>query len=179
MRLVETPLRGAYLVNLSPHRDERGFFARTFSPADFDAQGLKVPALDQSSIAYNERCATLRGMHHQVAPHEEHKLVRCTAGRIFDVIVDLRPGSRSFRGWYGVELSAANRTALYVPPGFAHGYVTLSEHSEVYYMIAGTHSVEHSRGVRWNDPAIAIRWPIEPAVMSARDANYPLLGGDA
>jgi dTDP-4-dehydrorhamnose 3,5-epimerase len=177
MRLTETPLSGAYLVHLSPHTDERGFFARSYTPQDFRALGVDAPALDQSSIAFNEKCATLRGMHYQLAPHEEHKLVRCTAGRVFDVIVDLRQGSQSFREWYGVELSAANRTALFIPPGLAHGYVTLCEHSEVYYMISGIYSAEHARGVRWNDPALGISWPITPAVIAPRDAGYPLLGG--
>lgn len=177
MQLIETPLAGAYLVHLTPHVDERGFFARTYSPDEFAAQGLKTPVLDQSSIAFNERRATLRGMHYQVAPCEEYKLVRCTAGRVFDVIVDLRQGSKTLHRWFGVELSAAARAALFIPPGCAHGYVTLSDKSEVYYMIGGAYSAEHARGVRWSDPAFAIRWPLEPEVVSARDASYPLVGG--
>lgn len=176
MRFQETPLAGAYLVDLELHSDERGFFARSYEPETFRAAGLEVPSLDQSSIAFNARSATLRGLHYQAPPHAEHKLVRCTAGRIFDVIVDLREGSPSLHRWHGVELSAVNRTALYIPPGLAHGYVTLCDNCEVYYMIGGKYSAAHARGVRWSDPAFAIRWPLEPRIMAARDAEYPLLG---
>lgn len=171
-------LPGAYLVDLAPLRDARGFFARTYSPEEFAAQGLSAQ-LSQCSVSYNARKATLRGMHYQIAPHEEHKLVRCTAGAIFDVIIDLRPGSAHFRRWFGVELSADNRRALFIPPGCAHGFITLTEHSEVFYMISAAHSAAHSRGVRWNDPAFGIEWPLEPSVIAARDAQYPLLDGAA
>lgn len=156
-----------------PSRDARGFFARSYSPAEFAAHGLG-PELRECSISYNARRATLRGMHFQMAPHEEHKLVRCTAGAIFDVIVDLRPASSHYRRWFGVELNAENRRALFVPPGFAHGFITLSDHSEVYYMISVPHSPAHASGVRWNDPAFGIEWPLVPEVIAARDAQYPL-----
>jgi dTDP-4-dehydrorhamnose 3,5-epimerase len=121
------------------------------------------------------RASTLRGMHYQAAPREEHKLVRCTAGAVFDVIVDVRPASPTYRRWFAVELSAANRRSLFVPPGFAHGFMSLSEDTEVYYMISVAHAPELSRGFRWNDPAFAIEWPMPPTVISARDASYPLL----
>ncbi len=169
-----TPLPGAHVVDLVPSRDARGFFARSYSAEEFAAQGLGPP-LCECSVSYNARKATLRGMHFQIAPHEEHKLVRCTAGAIFDVIVDLRPASGFYRRWFGLELSAENRRALFVPPGFAHGFVTLTDHSEVFYMISAAHSPSHARGVRWNDPAFNIEWPLEPQVMAPRDAEYPLL----
>ncbi len=172
-----TPLPGAYLVDLAPISDERGFFARSYSPEEFAARGLG-PALSQCSVSYNERKATLRGMHYQIAPHEEHKLVRCTAGAIFDVIIDLRPGSSHFRRWFGTELSAQNRRALFIPPGCAHGFITLRDQSEVFYMISAVYSAAHSRGVRWNDPAFGIEWPLQPSVIAARDAQYPLQAGD-
>jgi dTDP-4-dehydrorhamnose 3,5-epimerase len=173
---TESALPGAYLVDLAPVSDARGFFARSYCPEEFAAQGLGPP-LSQCSVSFNTRKATLRGMHYQIAPHEEHKLVRCTAGAIFDVIVDLRPTSIHFRRWIGVELSAQNRRALFIPPGFAHGFITLSDHSEVFYMISAGYSAAHGRGVRWDDPAFGIEWPLQPSVIAARDAEYPLLGG--
>jgi dTDP-4-dehydrorhamnose 3,5-epimerase len=175
---TEVSLPGACLVDLAPASDERGFFARTYSAEEFAARGLGPP-LSQCSVSYNARKATLRGMHYQIAPHEEHKLVRCTAGAIFDVIIDLRPASSHFRRWFGTELSAQNRRALFIPPGFAHGFITLSDHSEVFYMISTPHSAAHGRGVRWNDPAFGIEWPLLPSVIAARDAQYPLLDGGA
>jgi dTDP-4-dehydrorhamnose 3,5-epimerase len=173
-------LPGAYLVDLAPQSDERGFFARAYSPEEFAAQGLG-PTLSQCSVSYNARKATLRGMHYQAAPHEETKLVRCTAGAIFDVIIDMRPDSSHFRRWFGVELSARNRRALFIPPGCAHGFITLSDDSEVFYMISTAHSAAHGRGVRWNDPTFGIQWPLQPSIIAARDAQYPLLdhGADA
>jgi len=171
---TEAPLPGAYLVDLVPSSDVRGFFARSYSPEEFAAQGLE-PNLSQCSVSYNARKATLRGLHYQIAPHEEHKLVRCTAGAIFDVIVDLRPASSHYRRWFGTELNAQNRRALFVPPGCAHGFITLQDHSEVFYMISVAYSPAHGRGVRWNDPAFGIEWPLQPRVIAARDAQYPLL----
>lgn len=171
---TETALPGAVLVDLVPISDARGFFARSYSPQEFAAQGLG-PELRECSVSYNERKATLRGLHYQIAPHEEQKLVRCTAGAIYDVVVDLRPASSHYCRWLGVELDAGNRRALYIPPGFAHGFVTLADHSEVLYMISGAHSPAHARGVRWNDPAFGIDWPLQPQVIAPRDATYPLL----
>jgi dTDP-4-dehydrorhamnose 3,5-epimerase len=175
MNFTGCVLSGAYLIDLAPQADERGFFARSYCGEEFAARGLAAP-MSQSSISYNAQLHTLRGLHWQASPHEEEKLVRCTAGSIFDVIVDLRAGSATYRGWFAVELSAANRRALYVPKGFAHGFLTLSAASEVLYMISVPHAPGFGRGIRWDDPAIGIAWPHAPAVISARDAALPLLG---
>jgi dTDP-4-dehydrorhamnose 3,5-epimerase len=169
-----SPLAGAYTVELEPHSDERGFFARSYCAEEFAARGLG-PDLRQCSVSYNARKGTLRGMHCQDAPHEEHKLVRCTSGAIFDVIIDIRASSPTYRRWFGAELTADNRRSLFIPPGFAHGFVTLTDHAEVYYMISVAHAPAFSRGFRWNDPAFGIAWPLSPTVISARDAAYPLL----
>lgn len=174
MIFTATSLAGAWHVDVEPRSDERGFFARSYCAEEFARQGLG-PELRQCSVSFNDRRGTLRGMHYQAAPHAEHKLVRCTAGAVFDVIVDLRPDSPTFQAWHGVELSADNRRALFVPPGTAHGFLTLSDAAEVYYMISVPHAPEHARGVRWNDPAFAIAWPFEPSILSSRDAAYALL----
>ena len=173
MIFTESPLEGAYVVEMERLADERGFFARSYCALEFGKRGL--PELRQCSVSYNARLGTLRGMHYQAAPGEEHKLVRCTAGAVFDVIVDIRASSPTYRRWFAAELTAANRCSLLIPPGFAHGFVSLSDHTEVYYMISEAHSPELSRGFRWNDPAFAIEWPMAPTVISARDASYPLL----
>src|ERR1700685_3233729 len=143
MIFTESPLPGAYLVDLELRTDDRGFFARAYTPDEFAAHGLSAP-LHQCSVSYNARMGTLRGLHYQAAPHEEHKLVRCTAGAIFVVIVDIRSHSRHFPRWFGTELSAENRRALFIPAGFAHGFVTLSDAAEVYYMISVPHSPQHA-----------------------------------
>jgi dTDP-4-dehydrorhamnose 3,5-epimerase len=174
MIFTELPLPGAFAVDLQELRDERGFFARSYCAAEFAAKGLG-PELRQCSVSYNARRGTLRGLHYQDAPHEEHKLVRCTAGAIYDVIVDIRQSSPTYRRWYGAELTMANRRSLFIPPGFAHGFVSLTDGAEVYYMISAAHAPEFSRGLRWNDPALAIQWPLAPTVISARDAAYPLM----
>jgi dTDP-4-dehydrorhamnose 3,5-epimerase len=174
MIFTELPLPGAFAVDLQELRDERGFFARSYCAAEFAGKGLG-PELRQCSVSYNARRGTLRGLHYQDAPHEEHKLVRCTAGAIFDVIVDIRQSSPTYRRWYGAELTMANRRSLFIPPGFAHGFVSLTDGAEVYYMISAAHAPEFSRGLRWNDPAFAIEWPLAPTVISARDAAYPLM----
>ena len=174
MIFKESPLPGAFIVDLELHSDERGFFARSYCPDEFAAQGLTAP-LRQCSVSYNARKGTLRGLHYQAAPHEEHKLVRCTAGAIFDVIVDIRPHSRHYKRWFGTELSAQNRRALFVPAGFAHGFITLSDDAEIHYMISVPHSPAHAQGFRWSDPAFSIQWPLSPSVISPRDAAYPLL----
>jgi dTDP-4-dehydrorhamnose 3,5-epimerase len=174
MIFTATPLAGAYVIELEQLTDERGFFARSYCAQEFAARGLG-PELRQCSVSFNARKGTLRGMHQQGPPHEEHKLVRCTSGSIFDVIVDIRASSPTCRRWFATELSAANRRALFVPPGFAHGFLSLTDDTEVYYMISVAHAPESSRGFRWNDPAFAIEWPLPPSVISARDAAYPLL----
>jgi dTDP-4-dehydrorhamnose 3,5-epimerase len=174
MMFTELPLPGAYTVEMQRLADERGFFARSYCAEEFAAHGLG-PELRQCSVSYNARRGTLRGLHYQSAPHEEHKLVRCTFGAVFDVIVDIRASSSTYRRWHGTELSADNRRSLFIPPGFAHGFVTLTDHAEVYYMISVPHAPLSARGLRWNDPAFAIEWPLLPVVISARDAAYPLL----
>jgi dTDP-4-dehydrorhamnose 3,5-epimerase len=178
VRLRETPLRGAYVVELELLRDERGAFARTFDAAAFAAAGLAADVV-QCSLSYNERAGTLRGMHYQADPHGEVKLVRCTRGAIHDVIVDLRPASATYRRWFAIELRAGGDASLYVPVGFAHGFQTLVDRSEVAYQMAQPYVPEAARGVRWDDPALGIEWPAPPAhgrILSERDAGYPDLG---
>jgi dTDP-4-dehydrorhamnose 3,5-epimerase len=165
-------LPGAFIVRPEPIADERGFFARTFCREEFVAQGLN-PNLAQCSVSFNKRRGTLRGMHYQKAPHEEDKLVRCTMGAIYDVLVDIRPGSPTFRRWSGVELSAENRTAVYIPKGFAHGFLTLSDDTEVFYQMSEPFQPECAAGVRWNDPAFGVSWPADVRVISDRDQAYP------
>jgi dTDP-4-dehydrorhamnose 3,5-epimerase len=172
MIFTTTGIAGAWVIAPERLEDERGFFARTWDPKELAERGLN-PQLAQCSISYNRARGTLRGLHYQAAPYEEAKLVRCTAGVIFDVAVDLRPNSSTFREWFGVELSAENRLALYVPEGCAHGFLTLEDDSEVQYQISQAYVPGAGRGVRWNDPAFAIRWPDEPVVMNERDRSYP------
>lgn len=172
MRFVSTPLDGAYVIELEPRSDERGFFARAFDREEFRAHGLD-PDVVQCNISFNLRRGILRGMHYQLPPKAEAKLVRCVAGAIYDVIVDLRPGSPTHARWFGVELDARDRRALYVPKGFAHGYETLSDEAEVHYQVSEFYTPEQERGVRWNDPAFGIAWPIGEPILSAKDAAYP------
>ena len=178
MIFTESPLPGAFLIDLAPIADERGFFARAYCDEEFAAKGLST-GLRQCSVSYNTRKGTLRGLHYQGLPHEEHKLVRCTSGAIFDVIADIRPQSSHYRRWFGTQLTAQNRRSLFIPPGFAHGFITLSDDAEVYYMISVPHAPESAQGFRWNDPAFAIQWPLAPSVISPRDAAYPLLDASA
>jgi len=152
--------------------DERGFFARAWCQREFAEHGLN-PRLVQCNISYNPRRGTLRGMHYQAVPHSEAKLVRCTRGAIYDVIVDLRSDSPSYLRHFGVDLTAEGREMLYVPEGVAHGFLTLEDETEVFYQMSEFYAPEAARGVRWNDPAFGIRWPIEVAVISPRDAAYP------
>ncbi len=168
MKFVETELPGAWQVDLEPHRDERGFFARSFCRDEFAARGLS-PVVAQCNVSWNARAGTLRGMHYQLAPSAEAKLVRCTAGAIWDAIVDLRPDSPTFRRWTARELSAEDRGALYVPEGFAHGFLTLRDETEVFYQMSASYAPARARGFRWDDPAIGIAWPAAPAVISEAD----------
>jgi dTDP-4-dehydrorhamnose 3,5-epimerase len=168
----ETPVEGAWIVEPERFEDERGFFARTWDVDELAARGLDA-ALVQCSISFNRLRGTLRGMHYQAAPHEETKLVRCTAGAIFDVAVDLRPDSPTFCAWAGVELSAANRLALYVPRGCAHGFLTLTDDVEIAYQISERYAPDAARGVRFDDPAFGIAWPAEVTVVNERDRTYP------
>ena len=166
-----TPLTGAYLIEPELISDERGFFARSYCRDEFIVKGLN-PNLVQCNISFNKVLGTLRGMHYQKAPYAEAKLVRCTQGSIYDVIIDLRPESKTVKQWVGVELSAQNRNALYVPAGFAHGFITLQDNTEVLYKMSEYFHGECAAGVRWNDPTFAIKWPIEVKVISERDQNY-------
>jgi dTDP-4-dehydrorhamnose 3,5-epimerase len=172
MKVAPTSLHGAVLIEAERLADERGFFARTFCQETFSRWQLKSSFV-QSSVSFNARRGTLRGMHFQNAPHGETKLVRCTRGAIHDVIVDLRRDSTSFMRWFGVELSAENHLALYVPEGFAHGFLTLCDESEVLYQMTDPFVAGAASGVRWNDPAFGIDWPNAPVVISDRDRAYP------
>ena len=176
MKVVETVLQGVLVLEIEPIADERGFFARTWDRGDLASRGLTAD-LDQVSIAFNEIAGTLRGLHFQAAPNDEAKTVRCTAGAIFDVAVDLRDASPTRLQWVGVELSAANRRSLFVPEGCAHGYITLTDGAEVQYQISAPYRPEAARGYRWDDPAFAIAWPFEVRRISARDAALPVVGG--
>jgi dTDP-4-dehydrorhamnose 3,5-epimerase len=169
---TETKLRGAFLIELEKHADERGFFARTFCQEAFEAHGLNSRVV-QCNVSFNRRKGTLRGMHFQIAPFAEAKLVRCTLGSIHDVIIDLRPASPTFKQHFAVELSAENRKMLYIPEEFAHGFQTLKDDTEVFYQMSQSYSAEHARGVRWNDSAFGIDWPAGVRTIIERDQNYP------
>jgi dTDP-4-dehydrorhamnose 3,5-epimerase len=169
---TETPLAGAVLIDLEPRADERGFFARAWAQDELEAQGLD-PRATQANIGFSTRTGTLRGMHFQAEPFAEVKIVRCTAGRVHDVIVDLRPTSATHRLWYGVDLSAENRRALYVPAGFAHGYLTLTDEAEILYLTSTAYQPSHARGVRFDDPAFGIEWPGAVTVVSDADRAWP------
>lgn len=172
MIFTETKLPGAFVIELEPHADQRGFFARTFCRKEFEAHGINAH-VEQCNISFNKRKGTLRGMHFQVAPFGEAKLVRCTSGSIYDVIIDLRPSSPTFKQYFAVELSAENRTMLFIPEGFAHGFQTLQDDTEVFYQMGQSFSAEHARGVRWNDPAFGIEWPKDERIIIERDRDYP------
>jgi dTDP-4-dehydrorhamnose 3,5-epimerase len=174
MRFRDVPPFGATIIEPEASVDERGLFARLFDADAFSAQGLPT-AFIQTSTSFNIRRGTLRGLHYQAEPHTEVKLVRCTAGTVFDVIVDVRPASPSFGHWQSFELSGANRLTLVVPKGFAHGFQTLADGSEIFYQMTGARVPEAERGVLWNDPDLAIAWPLQPTVMSDRDRRLPRL----
>jgi dTDP-4-dehydrorhamnose 3,5-epimerase len=169
--LTETPLAGAFVLDVERLEDERGFFARTFCGDELRAHGLESNVA-QCSVSFNRARGTLRGLHYQDAPHEEVKIVRCTRGAIWDVVVDLRRHSDTYRRWTAIDLTADNRRALYIPRGMAHGFITLSDDSEVFYMMGNRYVEGAARGIRWDDPAFAIHWPLAPTVMSDRDRTY-------
>ena len=171
MVFTETGLPGAFVVDIEPRVDQRGLFARSWCQDEFGAHGLAT-RLVQCSLSQSARRHTLRGMHFQAAPHNEAKLVRCTMGAIYDVIIDLRADSPTRGKYFGAELSATNHRALYVPEGFAHGFLTLADESEVFYQMSEFYRPEAARGVRWDDPAFGIVWPARPEVISERDASY-------
>ena len=172
MIFTETKLPGAFVIELEKHADQRGFFARTFCQEEFKARGLN-PEMLQCNVSFNKRKGTMRGMHFQAAPFAEAKLVRCTAGSIYDVIIDLRPSSPAFKQYFAVELSAKNHKMLYIPEEFAHGFQTLEDDTEVFYQMSQNFSPEHGRGVRWDDPAFGIEWPEAERIIVERDKNYP------
>ena len=175
MRFEPTGIEGAWIVELEPVADERGWFARTFAAEEFAAHGLD-PSVVHCNLSFNRHAGTLRGLHWQADPHGEAKLVRCARGSVFDVIVDLRPGTGSERRWTGVELSAANGRSVYVPVGVAHGFQTLEDDTELHYQMSHEYVPSHARGIRWDDPAIGIDWPpAERRLISERDRSLPTL----
>jgi dTDP-4-dehydrorhamnose 3,5-epimerase len=174
MIFTETKLEGVYVIAPEFIEDERGFFARLWTPEEFAERGLN-PRLVQANVSYNRRKGTLRGMHFQVKPHEEAKLVRCTRGSLYDVALDIRPDSPTYLQWEAVELTEANRLMFYVPEGFAHGYQTLEDDTEVFYQMSELYHPESARGLRWDDPKLGLRWPLPVSVISERDKQFELL----
>ncbi len=172
MIFKRTGIQGVHLLELERIADERGFFARLWSQAEFAKHGIDSPFV-QGNLSFNPRLGTLRGMHYQLPPQEETKIVRCTMGAIFDVAVDLRRDSPTFQQWVGAPLTAENREMLLIPPGCAHGYLTLTENTEVTYQMSAYYAPQHGAGVRWNDPAFGIQWPGDVMVIADRDRNYP------
>jgi dTDP-4-dehydrorhamnose 3,5-epimerase len=172
MKFTELPLAGAYLVELEKRGDDRGFFARVYCNEEFKAHGLTTEFVQVNNSLSADK-GTLRGMHYQLAPHEETKIVRCIRGGLYDVILDLRPDSKTFGQSYGAELTARNRKMLYVPKGFAHGFITLEDDTEAFYFVDSPYAPAAERGVRWNDAKFGIEWPLEPRVLSDKDQAYP------
>jgi dTDP-4-dehydrorhamnose 3,5-epimerase len=177
MIFTETSLRGVYLIDLEKFGDERGFFARTFCEREFADRSL-VTRFVQASESYNTHKGTLRGMHYQLAPRAETKLIRCVRGAIYDIILDLRENSPTRGQSFGAELTAENCHMMYVPKGFAHGFITLADDSDVFYLIDEFYAPDQARGVRWNDPQFKIQWPISPTLMSQKDRDYPDFDAD-
>jgi dTDP-4-dehydrorhamnose 3,5-epimerase len=171
MTFTQLDLKGAYTIDLDPIEDDRGFFARSWDAREFEKHGLN-PRVAQCNVSYNKMRGTIRGLHFQIAPGEEAKLVRCIRGSIFDVIVDLRHGSGTFGRWTSTVLTDENRLALYVPEGFAHGFETLADETEVMYQMSEYYAPDLARGVRWDDPSLAISWPIGNPIISERDNSY-------
>jgi len=174
VRFAPTALAGAYLIHLEPRVDERGLFARAFCAREFADHGLE-PNYVQANISTNTRVGTVRGLHFQRAPHAEVKLVRCVKGAVYDVIVDVRENSKTYRRWFGAELSDANGLTMYVPQGFAHGYQALSDGATVFYMVSAFYAPQAEGGLRFDDPKLAIEWPLAVAEVSEKDAKWPLL----
>jgi dTDP-4-dehydrorhamnose 3,5-epimerase len=169
---TETALKSAWVIDLEPMTDERGFFARSFCQSEFARYGLPQTFV-QSSISFNRKQGTLRGLHYQAEPAVEGKLVRCTRGKIFDVMVDLRRRAPTYCQWQAFELSETNGRAVYIPPGFAHGFQSLCDNTEISYQMTTPYLADRERGVRWNDPVFAIAWPLSDPIMSPRDASFP------
>ncbi len=172
MLFLETPLKGAFIIELEKKEDSRGFFARAFCKHEFEKYKLNANIV-QANNSFSLKKGTLRGMHYQVPPSAEDKIIRCIRGSLYDVIIDLRVDSPTHCQWFGIELSAENRKMLYVPKGFAHGFITLEDNTEAFYLVTEFYSPEHERGIRWNDPKFNIKWPINPIIISEKDNNYP------
>ncbi len=172
MKFIESPLKGAHTVELEKRGDDRGFFARFFCTEEFAAEGL-TNSFAQINNSLTGKKGTLRGMHYQLAPSAEVKVVRCISGALFDVILDLRPDSPTFGKWFGETLSAENRLMMYCPKGFAHGFITLEENTEALYLVSDPYAPEFERGIRFNDPKFNIEWPIEPLEISDKDKSWP------
>jgi dTDP-4-dehydrorhamnose 3,5-epimerase len=172
MKFTPTPVAGTFLVDLEPRGDDRGFFARAFCANEFSDHGLETSFV-QANTSFSARRGTLRGLHYQLPPSEEVKLVRCVRGALWDVVLDRRVASPSLGRWFGAELTAENRRAIYIPRGCAHGFITLTDQTEVSYMVSGFYDADLERGVRWDDPAFGIEWPMTPEVISDRDRGHP------
>jgi dTDP-4-dehydrorhamnose 3,5-epimerase len=172
MIFTETKLKGAYIIDVKRLEDERGFFGRSYCEREFEEYGLNTNVV-QANVSHNKVKGTLRGMHMQVSPYEETKLVRCTRGAIYDVIIDMREDSETYKQWIGVELTADNFRMLYVPEGFAHGFITLEDNTDVTYQVTQFYTPGSEKGIRWNDPSFNIQWPIEPVVVSEKDQAHP------
>lgn len=178
MKFTKTPIESAYLIDLQKREDERGFFSRVFCQKEFEQLGLETKFV-QVNNSLSVLPGTLRGLHYQKAPKEEVKIVRCIRGALFDVIVDIRENSPTYGKWFGEELTAENRRMMYVPKGFAHGFISLQPNTELVYFVSEYYSPEHERGIRWDDPNINIAWPREPSVISDKDRNLPHLAAHA
>jgi dTDP-4-dehydrorhamnose 3,5-epimerase len=174
MQFTASRIPGAWVIDITPIHDRRGFFAMTWSPEELREHGID-PAMAQCNLAFNHLRGTLRGMHFQTAPHGQAKIVRATRGALLDVIVDLRPDSPTWRQWQSFELTADNHRMLYIPAGLAHGYLTLTDAAEMFYQVSSPWAPQAEAGVRWNDPAFGIKWPFEPTVISEKDQTWPLL----
>jgi len=172
MIFKETKLKDAFIIDLEKHQDDRGFFARAYCEKEFQNHGIES-AVVQANVSYNKYKHTLRGMHFQTEPYGEAKLVRCTRGAIYDVIIDVRKNSPTYKEWIGVELTEDNYRMLYVPEGFAHGFITLQDGTVITYQVSEFYTPGAEKGIRWNDPAFGINWPAEPAIISEKDENWP------
>lgn len=172
MKFIETPLNGSFVIDLEKREDERGFFARSLCQKEFESHGFyRLPV--QANMSYNKKAGTIRGMHYQVEPHQESKLIRCINGSIYDVIIDLRKDSPTYMQWFGIELNDENRTMLFVPENFAHGFLTLKDNSEIMYQMSEFYHFESQRNIRYNDPTFKIQWPINVTVVSEKDMTIP------
>ena len=177
MIFTETTLKNAYVIELEKREDHRGFFARTWDKKEFEEHNLNSN-LVQCNVSFSKKCGTLRGMHYQKNPFEESKVIRCTKGKIFDVIIDLRSSSSTFKKWFGVELTEENYKMLYVPEGFAHGFQSLEDNSEIIYQVSEFYTPNSELGIHWNDPAFNITWPIEEKIITEKDNSWKLFNSD-